>query len=147
MKIGTRQKALRIMLGALVDSELSPLDLKEIASELEFGDLTGQLARTLDQVAGALEYGSGTTSRKLDIADLYRLAQQSRLPKTRILNAISQIGGPRLAESIGSRATLRDILERFASQATTKEIQQLRLLFERPAGSDAYLAGILNRHD
>jgi|HubBroStandDraft_6_1064221.scaffolds.fasta_scaffold269217_2 hypothetical protein len=145
-----RERAIRILLSALLDSSLTGPELSQIAQELsESPDLSWTLGELLRDVLSKLDV-SGTRkpeSRKRDTLDAraYSIISQRRLSKETVLGLMSTAAGKQQTHLPVASQTMKELLKQFFNTASFNEARKFMELVENSSKDDAYLRGITQR--
>lgn len=145
----TRQHVMRVLLAALLDSDLSAQELRELATNLrENSEFLDDLAGVLRLILHRLERnvpGSGRASGLLPAeTKLFTAVQRRRLPK-RILVEMMEVTSPSTRGRLPPDMTVRELIEQYVAIAKSAEVEELRTKLEGSPKEDPYLEGILRR--
>ncbi len=146
----TREKVMRILLAALLDSSLSAGELAEIAEELSASPkFSWDLGELLRDVLGRLDMPvSGKMSNRdrntLD-ALAYSVISRRRLSKQTVIELMNAASGRKYIELMNSNQTTRELLNKFFNSASISEIRKFMEMLENPSKDDPYLQGITKR--
>ena len=146
----TRERAVRILLSALLDSDLTTTELSEIAQELsESPTLSWDLGALLRDVLSKLDIPptKKPVSRIRDTLDTvaYSMVSRRRLSKQTVLELMSTAKGKQQTELGNPNQTMRELLKEFLSTASTKERRKFMEMVENSGKEDPYLQGITRR--
>lgn len=154
MDQATRQRALRIIAAALLGSEFSNEELRDIATLLQrdrrFSMGIARICRdiTLDDDDRKSKSSSRSSKNAPSewISSAESAMKQKRLAKRELLAAMSALNPSLSRESFGSERTSRDLLRAFeeASSHSMKD-QLLQWLHSPSAIRDEYIEGILRK--
>ena len=157
MKRRTTQRALRLVTGAIISSDLSLSEVTELAHALrkdarfplDLAHLLIQTVRGLETSHGAIKqphFGARThTNRAGLVDDMMTVLNRRRRSKQSVIAWLQEFGG-RDAPLLNAAWTLREIVERFVAGAPSEVLE--RLLGDlglQEGGVDPYLEGIMKR--
>jgi len=149
MRTRTRQRALRILLSALLDSDLSSTDLREIAENIKYSDFTSEFSYLLEMMTD--HFRRYDEIKKLNVAsngnsdDAFELAQRRKITKTSILKMMEQASDGQSKNFIDKGMTMRQIFEMYFSNSSEADVERFLSLIDGSGSSDPYLSGIINR--
>ncbi len=160
MKSRTRERVMRLLLSAFLNSDFSATELHELSRELLRGsDFLHDFSRMLGAVALRLQEGGGMKWAAMDdeplsLEDLaYSEVQRLRLPKARVLSIMESINPKAMdwskfltkAGATDSNVPMRRLLNRFFTNASASEADQFMHAIGSKTTEDAYLRGIIRR--
>lgn len=149
MRASTRDRIQRLLCAALLNSELSEVDLRNFADEAAIGggqDIMLQLSRNLLFIMGDWENRQkqfpaySSFSNYADVA--YDYVQRRRMSKKELLELIHSITKVRF--DIPESASLREILRLFFNLASDVDTRKLMTRIQ-PRDGDPFLQGIMDR--
>jgi hypothetical protein len=146
----TRERALRILLSALLGSGLTGKELSQIAQELTLSpSLSWTLGALLRDVLQKLDV-PGTkknVSWKDDDFDAfaYSIISERRLSKETVLHLMSTAMGEPPSDLSADSQTMRDLLRKFFAIASINERRKFLEMIEHSGEDDPYLRGIAQR--
>jgi hypothetical protein len=149
-----RHRAIRNIVGSILMSDLSKSEIYDIADELSFGGLGGELGHLLrdaSQIIGDFStdpYSHDISSppRLWEVA--HDMIQRRKISKKTVLEVMASIApklfGKNMPPNITTTGTMRQLLEWFFQTATP--VQASRLVnFLSDSAQDPYLKGIVRR--
>lgn len=134
---------LRSVFAGIVQSGLSPADLRVLSSEFRKGQMADELAHMLDQVSPHFRDSerSDQASDELKVAE--RWIKEKRISKLDLINIIMSIF-PEAVEQV-SGLTVKGTLKLFFDTASSRQIDRLMNILQAAGGADPYLKGITER--
>jgi hypothetical protein len=151
LRARTRQHVMRVLLGALMDSDLSVSELRELAKNLENSpEFLIQFIEMLRLVLHRLERGVSLDARvpvsnSGEIA-VYSAVQRRRLPKSTVLELMEKYSDAAHKLNVTERTTMRELIRKFLEVAKPEEVRGLRRALEtQTPRKDPYLEGIVRR--
>lgn len=152
MRTRTRDRVQRILCGALLNSDLSDAELRQVIDTLsgpDAYDFTLDFGKLMRTILGEVlkPHAKQSTSRVRESSDVektaYHWIQRRRLSKKEVLQIIHETIGSASAVSDSDRP-IRDLLRSFFDIASAVDAQRF-LARLQPRDSDPYLEGILKR--
>lgn len=150
----TRQRALRCFLGALLQSDLSPREMHEIAEAMKSGELGSHLG---EMILDIIQYSEvepqkeiETPSMEFDVrSSIIKAALDTvvkrRLSKKQVLQLMAIVSPEAASAQMRINSTVRELIARFLKTASYADAMMfLNILEGEP--TDAYLKGISNRN-
>lgn len=141
------ERALRILVAALLQSELSINELRKISNSLVTSpSLSFALAEFLENFAD----NAGSRRAKVEQpfsnhtgenAEIYQLVRSKKLAKRRLAEILTAIS-PSMAANFNTEKSSQAMLEEFLVLATGSEKDELRRKLQGRGGDDPFLAGI-----
>jgi hypothetical protein len=148
MPLKDKNKIIRILLSALLDSDLGQTDLRQLALDLEDGRLAGDLARALDSFLNAsdLSYSSKAYQPYMGaepaaVRKVLDAIKRKRLSKAEVMNAMTTSGRVR----ISPEGTMKELVTRYLQMSTDAEAVEFVAKIVGPSSADPFLKGIANR--
>ena len=149
MRLKTRERAIRIILASLLESDLSTRELKELADSLSQHSLSWDLSDLLRDTLSHLtkfEEANKLPDRLNELEDLaYSIVQRRRLSKKVILNHMKNAASTPVDQMIQPKLSVRDMLHEFFLSAPLNEIDKFLELLQGSKKTDAYLKCIIQR--
>ena len=149
MRLKSRERTARIFLVAMMDSDLSLEELREVADSLTGGTLARDLAALLKDVVNRLTNGDEGEESYSEFNDFVEMAnatvQGRRIPKRTLLNFVKRASPHNINWAAQSNSTVREILREFCRTASKSEMFNLLQMLREDKRSDAYLKGIVDR--
>jgi hypothetical protein len=152
MRASTRERVLRTLLSAFINSSLTPQELEELLDEISVNSkLREDLRRAFSAVSSALH--DERRQKELhptelsSVHQILDLVKQRRLSKDEVLRVMIR-AAPSLTPKLAlDNATLRDIIRDFWARASVVERSKFIALFapKGSVGSDEYLQGIFEK--
>lgn len=140
-----KERTLRIILAALLDSELTLYDLREIANGLTHGDLSHELGFALGNLTTLFREGSPFQKEPFSQSAeelILSAVKRRKLSKESVIRSIMTVTGRSFTLSQGD--TVRELLRRFLKNASPADISRFMSLID-PGNEDEYLRGITQR--
>lgn len=143
-----RSRALRAVLGGLLTSSLTDVELKKLAQELDY-EFVVDLRDMLKSLPVHLEPDKAELYRDAVTADpaqlVYEKAKSKRVSKERMLVYMREIDQTAARIAGASESTLRGLIENFVANSGPGVAERLvSRVFGRPE-QDPYLVGISER--
>jgi hypothetical protein len=145
-----RQRVMRSFIAALLQSELSLEELRQLSFDISTGTFGAELSRLLEESIFALR-GSGAHEGK-DAPDgvedfVSSVIQKRRLSKKAVLEMMSSASPKKALKDPNTSASMREVLERFFRTASSSEISKFLNLLDpgETKTTEAYLRGIIRR--
>lgn len=156
MKPHLKRRVIRKIVAALLDSDLSASEIREIgksvASDASFQRDLGDLLGKLDIVLGHAE--KRTRSQDLEhlseaqrdwLLSVLSLVQQKRKSKREIIELLGLLR-PGVGDSLDAGLTMRDLLSAFVRTASASDLHNVKRVLQVDL-DDPYLKGIMRRND
>lgn len=151
MKTNLHERTLRILLSALLQSNLSVSELKRLSHDLvenpkflwEFGEL---LDRITAQMQSSKDFSN--TIESVDehlIEDVYARLKEKRISRKKLYDYMELINPSIAKRHIDPTDPVRDMLERFFYSAAPYDIEMLINIIHENSMEDPYLKGITLR--
>jgi len=138
------QRSVRIIIGALLSSDLSVDELRKLAKELASGNLTHTLYLALEDLAFNL---GGLTPHVISAvdSDLYDIATRRRVSKSAFANIANDVIPSLFNDRAVKQLTLKRMVNEFLAVAS--EHQEAELVENLTGGErgDRFLKGIMRR--
>ncbi len=149
MKPSTRERVLRTLLAAFINSSLTPLELEGLSEEIfEDPKLREDLRRVLWAASSALR--DEPTQKEWHLPEgssldhVLDLVKRRRYSKDEVLRTINRVAPSLMSKSQVVNRTLREVVRDFWMKATSDERSRFisSLAPNDPAVTDEYLQGI-----
>jgi hypothetical protein len=148
-----RERAARLFLAALFESELSIDEIQELLTDAATNPTFLNGLRTLFHATIDPLSGNGPRKAVLPWNDtasiedsLYSTIQRLRLSKADVIEKMAAVlPDAKVTKEWNKNLPMRQLLDEFLHQASTKEAEGLLRLIDRRADDDAYLSGIIRR--
>ncbi|MCI3134005.1 hypothetical protein [Phenylobacterium aquaticum] len=148
MRTKSRQRIFRSLLATILDSDLSPADIRDLSKELQSGPLSWELGHALEMLAGQLSVGDTHSLESSDPTDdlqvALQLVKRRRIAKSKLGQIVKSLDHGMPLRRI-EEVTIEEFLREFLSSATAAERSQLLSILDTPTKDDPYLAGIMKR--
>jgi len=151
LRARTKQRVIRILLAALLESDLTQEEMRELSANLFSNpSLIFELSDILSGVLQHFEKKSVTKGRnwrepgndeELAYADL----QRRRMSKSAVLRMMSKFSDVLMAQPIDPTATLRELVHLFWKSASPAERKEFTKALGAGRSKDLYLEGIMSR--
>jgi len=151
MRARTKNRVMRVLLAALLESDLTIDELEEFLSvRLENSMLMTELRGAL---VGLLQYFDGKSrgkftgleARQTDEDKIYSGLQRKRLSKSEAIQLMYKFSDSFTKQPLDANATLRELVHLFWRDATPAERREFSAALNDTRGKDAYLEGIISR--
>lgn len=154
MRQSNPERAVRLMMASLLQSDLSPKQLRQVLDWLRderghsgFLHALGNLVRLVEDSAGGDSRAAAATPLRDPWASAaWSAIQRRRLSKKELIEAAERVE-PGIANILNERSQpVKAILEQIGELASDKSRKELlALLSRRSEGEDEYLKGIMER--
>jgi hypothetical protein len=146
----TRARAIRILLSALLDSQLTVTELGEIAHELsKSSELSSDIAELLRDVLSKLDIPGAkklvSGERETLDALAYSWISRRRLSKQAVLELMSTAKGKQQRDLGNPSQSMKELLKDFFSTGSMNDIRKFMEMLEQSGKEDPYLQGISRR--
>jgi hypothetical protein len=139
---------MRSFLAALLQSELSLEELRELSLEISSGTFGADLSKLLDETIFALR-SSGPYERKVApeaIEDyVTAIIQKRRLSKKAVLDLMASTNSRKTFKEYALSGSMRELIERFFRTASNNEVTKFLNQLDAGETTEAYLRGIIRR--
>lgn len=147
MRTTINQRALRAMVASLLQTDLSPNELRRLAQDLDDPEAVQHLQRTIYQLAESLRQSEGPRSdSKSDDAErsLLDFIQRKRLSKSAARERMMAIAPNIRFDGDPEATTMRGMVSAFTRLGSNKVAQFIKS-FGEETPDDPYLKGIIGR--
>lgn len=132
---------LRSLYTAILQTNLSANDLKQLANELRRGQLADELAYMLDKVSNHFQGADKRDAPSELVSEAERTIKERKITKSSLFNIIRSIDDSALSPSAGT-LSIRHILDRFFDNATDNQARKLMEVLSSLDAPDPFLKGI-----
>jgi hypothetical protein len=149
MKVRLRQRAMRALYAAIISSDFTEEEIREIGDAMRMGDIAIDIALMLDQFSRQM--------RLVDRHDPSFRADDRRFSTAKDLMSSRKITKTMLSKMIAAalsaphgpstKASADEMLLSFLDQASDRDADKLIAFLKGEPGSDPYLDGIMKRQD
>jgi hypothetical protein len=150
MKLTPKERAIRKILAALLESELSVDEIGQLLADIQANPSFAQnvrdlLNRTIGRVrdTGLKKLPNKTTDQRSREDLIFSAIQRHRLSKLEVLN-LMRMSTPSEALSLNHTSSMRELVSDFLRQASSHQVEEL-LKHIDPTREDPYLSGIARR--
>jgi hypothetical protein len=143
-----RQRVMRSFIAALLQSELSLEELRELSFDVSSGAFGSDLSKLLDETIFTLR-GRGPYESKVapeTIEDsVIAIIQKRRLSKKAVLDLMASTNSRKAFKEPALTGSMRELVERFLRTASNNEVTKFLNLLDASETTEAYLRGIIRR--
>lgn len=132
---------LRSLYTAILQTNLSSNELRQLAEELRRGRLPDELAYMLDKASDHFQVADRRDDRDDLVHQAERLIKEKKIARTALINVIRSFDDPSLSAGI-STSSVRTILDRFFDSAKASQAKKLMEVLSSLSAPDPYLKGI-----
>lgn len=146
MRGGINQRTLRAMLASLLDSQITPNEIRRFAHDLDDPDIVRRLQKAVYQIAETLDKSESHQNPRLEGEEttLLDFIQRKRLSKARVRNRMMSIAPNLPLKDDGDTRTMRQLVHLFVDSGSNRANQFIRT-FSDEGRVDPYLKGIISR--
>ncbi len=154
MRASTRERILRTLLSAFINSTLTPQELEELSEEISHNtQFQEDLRRALRAVSSVLrderKHKELNPSEVSPLDHVFALVKRRRWSKDEVLRAMNRAAPGLMGKPLSDNLSLKEIVQDF--WAKTSEVERSRFMSLLPpkglAMNDEYLQGINNRRE
>jgi hypothetical protein len=149
MRQRSQQRIMRVVLSALLKSDLTIEELQELSGDLNGGSFTNDLHSLLNNIIYHFKIRSHEspfgTDRDAQLKRAYAAVQRRRLSKPYVLDLMERASGEDFKMSSARKLSVQEILKEFFAIASTDQADNFMMLIDSPIASDPFLKGIANR--
>lgn len=151
MQPRTRQNVVRILLGRLLDSDLSVSELRNVADVLTTEALMRDLSLALSETLSFIDepnFSKQVNRRDIDEDTAYMLIQRRRLSKNEVLELIASVSPNRTNKEPAyknGKLPIRTIVRDFFRSASVDTVRMFMDRLQNQDSADPYLKGIIRR--
>jgi hypothetical protein len=152
MRARTRKRVMRIILAALLESDLTTDEIQEFLGALfsnpalifDLGDALGSLLQYFER-RPTEKIRDWRTSVTTDEEKVYGELQRRRMSKLAVMRMMNKFSDAWEKQPISSTTTLRELVHLFWKGASATERKEFAEALAAPRGKDPYLEGIISR--
>ena len=143
-----RQRVMRSFIAALLQSELTLEELRELSLEVSSGMFGADLSKLLEETIFPLR-GSGSHESKVapEAIEEYVLAaiQKRRLSKKAVVDLIASTNSRKSFKELALSGSMRELVEKFLRTASSSDVGKFLNQLDTGGTTEAYLRGIIRR--
>jgi hypothetical protein len=141
-----RERTVRVVLGALLSSDISSSDLRRFANDLMRGDVVEELRRSLLGVldSRAFEPKMTAPNRADDAERLFKFVKNKKLTKEQVTSVVAALAPSVADKQFRNDLSIRGILSEFADNVSDP-YHRFTSFVDDQGRSDPYLRGIIGR--
>lgn len=146
MEGGINQHTLRTMLASLLNSQITPNEMRRFAHDLDDPDIVRQLQKAVYQIAETLHQSASRQNPRSEGEETALLAfiQRKRLSKEKVRGRMMSIAPNLPLKDDGDTRTMRQLVQLFVETGSNRANQFIRT-FGDEGQDDPYLKGIIGR--